>query len=182
MIWAQLVGVVGICILIAVFQFNNRKIILRLQLVSGLVWALHYILLGAFTGAAMNALMSLRNYVFEKYRHNGWMFWISVAVIVMAGLLTWRDWSSVFPLIASIVATIAVWQKNPRHIRFLMIFVPILWFCYNYLNGSYPGMVGDTVTFVSLLVGMYRFDIRKHQDMTKPRVRSLAVSGKTRRG
>jgi hypothetical protein len=168
MIWAQVVGIFGLAVLLLIFQFNDRRIILRLQALSGLIWALQYILLGAYTGAVMNFLMSVRNYLFEKYGHKTYVFWVSLAAIVGSGLMTWADWSSVLPTVASVIATVAVWQKRPRRIRFMMLVVPPLWFAYNVIHGSYPGMIGDTITFCSLLIGIYRFDIRKKQGATVP--------------
>jgi hypothetical protein len=164
MLTAQLVGIAGICLLFATFQFNNRRTILRIQIASGLVWAVHYLLLGALTGALMNGLLSGRNYFFEKYRGKRIILWISLAVLLSAGLLSWKDWSSILPILGSSIGTIAMWQKKPTHIRLLMLAVPPLWFVYNAINGSFPGMLGDTVTFTSVLVGIYRFDIRRQPE------------------
>lgn len=158
---AQILGAIGICLLLATFQFNNRRIILRIQMASGLVWATQYILLGAFTGSALNALMAGRNYLFDRYPHKQIIFWFSLIAIVCAGLLTWQGPISLLPLAGGSFATIAMWQSNPRHIRLLMLAVPPFWFIYNLLVGSYFGMLGDTITFCSVLVGIYRFDIQK---------------------
>lgn len=132
---------------------------LRIQLVSGLVWTLHYILLGALSGAGFNFMTSVRNYLFVRYRKQTWLFWVVIVAYFFTVLVTWKNWTSIFPLVASIVSTIAFWQKNPRHIRFLGLLVPPFWFTYNLLNGSYPGMLGDMITLSSILVGIYRFDV-----------------------
>jgi Bacterial inner membrane protein len=161
MLLAQAIGFIGVGLLVLAFQFNHRQTILRLQLISGLVWATHFFLLGAATGAAMNLLMAGRNYAFDRFRHQRGIFWCLLLVIVGVGLLTWSNWTSSLPLVAGIISTIAVWQKNPRAIRFLSLGVPPLWFAYNLLNGSYPGMAGDTITFCCLLIAIYRFDIRR---------------------
>jgi hypothetical protein len=158
-IWAQLVGAVGIISLIAIFQFNKRRTILRLQLLSGLIWTLHYILLGAYTGAGLNFLAAVRNYLFDKYRKRLFIYWLVVAAFTMITILTWKDWTSILPYVGTIIGTTAMWQKKPSHIRWMFVFVPPFWFVYNALNGSYPGMLGDTITFGSLAVGIYRFDI-----------------------
>ncbi len=167
MLAAQLVGLIGLIVVFAVFQFDNRRTILRLQIASSLIWALHYFLLGALTGSLMNGLLAGRNYFFDKYPGMRITLSVSLLVLITAGLLSWNDWSSILPILGSSIGTIAVWQKNPRHIRFSMLFVPPLWFVYNAINGSYPGMIGDTITFVSVLIGIYRFDIR-HQPEVAP--------------
>ncbi len=159
MIWIQLIGFVGVILLLVMFQVNDRRAMLRIQMVSALTMALHFALLGATTGAAMNVLRSVRNYFFIRYRHKKWLLPVAVGVFVTAGVLTWHGWISVLPIAGTAIGTTALWQKNPRVIRFMSIIVPPLWFVYNYINGSYAGMVGDSITFSSILIGIIRFDI-----------------------
>lgn len=156
---AQIVGGFGILSLIAIFQFNKRRTILRLQLVSGLIWTLHYILLGALTGAGLNFLMSVRNYLFERYRKRMAAYWVMILVFTAATLISWKNWTSILPYIGVVISTTSMWQNKPSHIRWIFAFVPLFWFAYNFLNGSYPGMLGDIITFCSILVGIYRFDV-----------------------
>jgi len=46
-------------------------------------------------------------------------------------------------------------------IRRFALISPPLWFMYNVILGSYPGMIAEAVMFVSNMVGIYRFDILK---------------------
>lgn len=159
MLWVQLIGLVGVGLLLVMFQVNNRRTILRIQMASSLIMALHFTLLGATTGAAMNLLRVTRNFFFIKYRDRKWLLPVALAVFAAAGVLTWHDWTSILPVIGAAIGTTALWQNNPRYIRFLSILVPPFWFVYNFLHGSYAGMLGDTVTFSSVLTGIIRFDV-----------------------
>lgn len=161
MIEAQLVGLVGVAILFAMFQFNKRETILWLMMAAGAVWAAHFFLLGAYTAAIMNILVGIRAYVFDRYRHKAYLQWVMLVVVLIAGVLTWSNWTSTLPLIASVIANFALWEKNPRRIRMMMLMVPPLWFTHNIFNASYAGMLGDAVVFTSLLIAIFRFDIRK---------------------
>jgi Bacterial inner membrane protein len=153
-------GALGIACIIAIFQFNKRQTILRIQLLSGIFWVLHYIFLGAYTGATMNFLSVVRNYLFEHYRKSMYAFWFMLAAYTIAVMVTWHGVISLLPYTAMMIATIALWQKNPRTIRFMYLAVPLFWFTYNTIIHSYPGMIGDTITFVSLVTGIWRFDIK----------------------
>ena len=158
-VWIQLIGFFGVVCILLTFQFNNRKTILRIQLLSGLLWTIHFALLGAFTGSALNLLSSLRNYLFEKYRKHSWIFWLVISAFVIATILTWKNWTSILPFIGVMIGTASMWQKKPQHMRWMFAFVPPFWFAYNALNGSYPGMLGDTIAFVSVVSGIVRFDV-----------------------
>lgn len=180
MIWAQLIGLVGVALIVATWQFNKRKTILRVQLLASLVWTLHFILLGAHTGAAMNFMMAVRNYAFDRYRRKQWVFWLFMVLITAAGVITWQNTTSILPLVATLIATTAVWMKKPHHIRWLMLAVPPLWFTYNAFSGSYAGMLGDTVGFIAVLAGIYRFDIRKNLAL-RPATVKVKSGGTSRR-
>ena len=53
---AQAVGFVGMTLAFISFQQNKRERITFLQMLSSMVWTLHFGLLGAYSGMAMNAM------------------------------------------------------------------------------------------------------------------------------
>lgn len=159
MLIGQLLGLIGIALLVLVFQVNNRRTLLRLQITSCLVWAAYYFFVGAFTGGGLIMIGALRSYLFDKYRRHEWILGAMIVTFGIATLITWHDWTSIMALIAMTIATIAMWQKNPRHIRTISLFVTPFWLTYNILNGSYLGAVADLVTFSSIVIGIVRFDI-----------------------
>lgn len=169
---AQVAGFVGILLLVAIFQVNDRKTMLRLQVASCIVWTLYYFLLGAYTGAGLILLGAVRTFLFAQYRQHEWVLPMMIAALGIATLITWENWTSMFAFCGMMMATIALWQKDPRMIRMLSLTVTPFWLTYNFLGGSYFGMAGDLITFASVLVGIWRFDLipyirrRKQQNMS----------------
>lgn len=159
MVIGQLLGLVGIILLIAVFQVDDRRKLLHIQILSNLTWSAYYVFLGAFTAAGLIALGIVRNHLFDRYRQHEWVFGATIVMYTIVTLITWKDWTSIMAMIGMILATVALWQKNPRHIRFTSLTVTPFWLTYNILNSSYLGVVGDLVTFGSVVIGIYRFDI-----------------------
>lgn len=172
MLLAQLIGLIGVGLLVATFQVNKRSAILKTQVASCLVWSVYYLLMGAFTGAGMVFLGAIRSYVFDRYRRHEWILEASIFVYAMMTLATWKDWTSMLPFMGILITSVALWQKNPRHIRFISFIPTAFWLPYNFLSGSYMGMVGDVVTFSSVLFGIVRFDV-------VPRLRRQFAYGKT---
>ena len=78
---------------------------------------------------------------------------------IIAGAVTSKSWVDSFPVLAQIFGTIAVWQTNPRAIRFIMLAPRPLWFIYNLIVGSYAGMATEIFIFLSVVTGIVRFDI-----------------------
>lgn len=156
---AQLVGIVGIGLLIATFQANSRSMILKIQIVSCLAWSLYYLLMGAYTGAGMVFVGAVRTYVYERFRDHEWIFEVSIVVYALITLLTWKDWTSILPFMGILTASVAMWQKSPQQIRIISLTPTSFWLPYNYSSGSHMGMIGDVVTLSSVIFGILRYDV-----------------------
>lgn len=175
MLLVQLIGFIAVLGAFFMFLANNRHMMLRIHVLSSLLWALHYFLLGAPTGAAVNILRAGRDYAFDRYRNLKWIYPISLGLLVLVAILSWHDWTSIFPIIATVIGTTALWQKSPRKIRYFSLFVPPFWFAYNVTNGSIAGMVNDLIIFSSVVVGIYRFDVHPKIRRRKPVLQEIEV-------
>lgn len=157
-LFIQFVGFVGIMLLLTIFQVNNRKTILYLQIISCIVWALYYALLSSYTPAVLIAIGGVRSYLFEKYREHEWIYEMMIVIYAVATLVTWKNETTILALIGMIIATTALWQKHPRMIRLVSLPAVPFWIAYDVLNGSYMGLIGDMITMTSVVVGFLRFD------------------------
>lgn len=158
----QLIGFIGVCISLFIFQVNKRDSMLKLQMGAAAVYALHFFLLGAITGSSLSIAGGIRNYLFYKQKKRSWLLPAAfIIVFSVVGILTWQGPISLLPVMAMISGTLAFWQKNPKHIRLIALIASPLWLIYNILSGSYPGILAEIVMLLSNVVGIYRFDIRK---------------------
>ena len=178
MLLVQLIGFIAVMGAFLMFLANNRHSMLRIHVFSSLLWALHYALLGAPTGAAVNLLRAGRDYAFDRFRRYKWMYPVSLGALVLVAILSWHNWTSIFPIIATIIGTTALWQKSSRKIRYFSLFVPPFWFAYNVTNGSIAGMVNDLIIFSSVVVGIYRFDIHPRIRRQKPVLQEVEVTSR----
>lgn len=162
----QAVGFVAVLFVFLSFQKNKRINILILMLVGLLIFTVYYVLLQAYIGAIMNLIEA--GMVFVAYKketqkwaqHKLWPF-VFIAVFIIAGILNAKSWVDFLPIAAQIMGTIAVWQTKPRAIRFIMLVPRPLWFTYNLTVGAYAGMVAEIIIFISVVIGIIRFDILK---------------------
>lgn len=168
----QITGFVAVGLTFAVFQVNRRIAMLSLMICSALLYAIHFYFLGAFTGAAMNLLGAGRNFAFIKYsgpKRPKLLPYIFIALFILATIVTWQGIKSLLPLGGMVSGTIAFWQTNPKYIRRIALISPPLWFTYNLISGSYPGMIVEVGLLVSNLIGMYRFDYKLGKKALVPR-------------
>lgn len=159
----QGIGFLGIACSILAFQYKGYRPLVALRAATELFFGIQYILLGAYSGAAMDFLGVFRNGIFLDCDKRGkslrpWRLFFSV-VFVGATLLTWAGPKSILSAVAKVASTIGYGSSNPRLIRLIVLCSSTCWLIYNSLVFSLAGVLGEVVTLASVLIGILRFDI-----------------------
>jgi hypothetical protein len=170
-IFIQSLGFAGLATGLVSFQVNKRKKILGLVIWSSLFWTIHFFLLGAYTGSALNFIGAIRTMAFSKYRDRRrsiFILWGFIAAFGVATALTWQGPLSLLPAFGTISGAFAYWQKTPRSIRMLALLSPPAWLIYNVVSHSYAGVITEVLIFAATLVGIYRLDIQHGKRDKRP--------------
>lgn len=163
----HLIGFVGLATSILAFQFKKHRGIVLCKMSSELIFALQYVLLGAWTAAVLDGISVIRNTLYTAFVKRG----RSTAPIiigfglfvVITGVVTFDGWLSLLPIAAKLLTTISYGMKNEKLLRFITLPSCIMWSIYNLQVGSLGGALGDAMTLISLLIGIYKFDIKKEK-------------------
>lgn len=165
MIVTQLIGGVALVCVVLAYQAETRQRIMYLQFAGSLLFATHFLLLGAMTGAALNLVAALRAFVFAKYKHQKRPLTPLITIIglfVIVCGLTWEGPRSLLPMIAMVASSIGFWQLHTQRIRWMVSATSSpLWLIYNVLSGSIPGIATEVLNMVSALVGLWRYRTKK---------------------
>ncbi len=164
---AQIIGFCGAITYFLVFQQKRRKRILALSVAAAFFFVIHFILLGAYTGAAMNAIGVVRSlvYYFNDKRFFKSKLWLALFIVVAltSCIMTWDDAFSLLPLFSMTTTSISFWLKNEKMIRVITLPTSPAWFIYNLHNGSIAGMATEVIVTSSLLISIIRYDILKRE-------------------
>ncbi len=162
---AQIIGFCGLALNGLSFQQKKRKGILSFQICAAAMFIVHYILLGAYTGAVLNFLGLLRSLVFinndKKWAKSPAWLGVFIVVFSVASVATWVDWYSFLPATAMILTTVSYWLKNETKIRLVTFPSSPCWLVYNIITGSIAGIATEAVVMISLIVAIVRYDILK---------------------
>lgn len=135
------------------------------QLGAAALFTLHFGLIGAVTGAAMNVVNIFRSVVFthgnQRWARGRHWLYIFLAAFIIAGIYSWQGWYSILPIVAMTTGTLAFWMKDTHRIRRIALISPVSWLAYNTISGSYPGMVVEVMILMSIILAMLRFDLHK---------------------
>jgi hypothetical protein len=162
----QGIGCLALLFAILSFQNNKRGKILFYLIIANTLFLLHFGLLDAWAGVAVNILGALRAILFYQKdtkvwaQHPIWMY-VFMAAFIVAGLVTWTNYTSLLPMVGGVADTFALWKRSARSIRFCSLFPRPFWFSYDLLVGSYAGMATEVFVLSSVLMGILRFDILK---------------------
>lgn len=161
MFFIQSLAIIGLVVWASSYHFKKRKSILLVQSTSFVFWIIHFILLGAYTGAALAGVAAARLVLFSFKTKSNWVgkpvvMWGFIFIAIISTVLTASSWWAVFALIGGVFATIASWQNNQQRIRALFIPSHVFWTTYDLLAGSYGGAVSETLLGLSALVGFLR--------------------------
>lgn len=163
---AQIVMLLAFIVMISSFWCKKRENILRLQILSSVLFVTQYILLGAYTGALMNFISIGRAYIFGKKNEcksnskikwgSNWILFGFVAAFIIASIATWDGVISIMALMATLVYTFAMWADKPQYIRLGSNIASVFWFTYNFFVGGYVGCVTETILFSSNTVAIIK--------------------------
>ena len=162
---ANIVGLLAVGMFVMSYQFKTRKILIIFNAGSRLLYVLQYILLGAFSGAALDGVAFVISLIFERRdrgffaRHKALTLVLCYLPVLVAGALTYAGPLSLLPILAVISETIALWLIRERHIRIVSLVGQPLWFTYNIFNLAYGSALGNIIGIVSIGTALVRYDI-----------------------
>lgn len=162
----QIIGGIGYFLLSVSYYRKNKKDILFIQILSYIMFVIHYYLLGGITGSICNLLGLigfLVIYFFEKNHKNKLPLLISpvVLAILIISLLTFKNIYSIFPIFASISVLISFLEKDVHIIRLIGVFSAICWLVYAIYCDSYVAIVFEVLLLLSTFVSVIENNRKK---------------------
>ena len=162
----QIVGFVAMAIIVFSYQQKSHKNILTFQMVSGLLFTLHFLLIGAYTGCISNLIGALRSLIYAnrgKNKITGFKFWPVIFSIVFtaSGIMTWENVFSLFPIVAMVASSVVLWIDSPKINRAFSMPTSACWLIYNIPNRSFAGIATEIFVLASIVIGMIRLDRKK---------------------
>ena len=163
---AQVVGVIAVFLFLLSYQQKNRKNIIIMNALSRILYIVQYIMLGAFSGAALDVLGTVSSVAAEKKdtffikKHKRLVIAILNLLIVGVGLLLYENVFSILPIFGVLFHTGAFWLDNEKTVRRLSLIGSPFWLAYNLFSQAYGSAVGDMLSMASIIIAMIRYDAK----------------------
>ena len=164
-ILSNIFGFLGICCTVIIYQQKNRRSLLISKLLSDAVWLLHYLFLGAYSGAAIAAIGACRELVFVN-RDKKWgksKLWLPlfITVSIICTALTWKNVFSLFTCIASCTSVIGFYIGKPKLSRILSFPISACMLTYDIASNSIAGIINEIFALCSSILGIIILDRKR---------------------
>lgn len=159
----NVLGIVGILASIIGFQTRKHQQLMVCRTTNEMAFGIQYILLGAYTGAAMNFIGCLRNILFSrlvKKNRSTIPLRITFSLLFCAFAYLTRDGiKSALIALAKVISTVAYGTANLFFARVTILVSSTIWLIYNLFVRSYAGAFNEVMTIASIIIGILRIDI-----------------------
>ena len=159
----QVIGFLALLAFIISYQTKSNRRLFLYQMLGVCLFAVQFVLLGAFSGCISLLLTAVRNVMMSKYRDWKWVgnrIWPIIFCVLFTVVLyvTWAGPISLLSYIASVVSTIFYWTNNAKSIRMANLCVcSPCWIVYDFIVGSWGGIVSELLSMISIVVSIFRF-------------------------
>lgn len=162
-LFAQAIGFIGTIIIVIGMQQKKYGRIVLCKISNELISAIHYLLLGGYTGMIINFASCVTNGVYWYRNTKGkstLVFQILFgAMFVVLGALSWHGPISILVVAAKLISSVSLGINNPRVIRILNLISNPCWLVYNIYMGSIAGIISDILVISSVVIAVVRLDI-----------------------
>ena len=160
----MIVGLAAVFFFLLSFQLPRRAGIIACNVTSRVLYVLQYLLLLAFEGAVMDisaipsSVLAARKHTPFVQKHRALILVLVNGLVVGLGLLVWRNWLSIVPVIGVLFETNALWLTKEKNIRWLSLIALPFWLFYNVCCGAYGAALGNVLAAASIITAMLRYD------------------------
>jgi len=135
------------------FHLKDSNKILIFGIIATIISSISYLLLNAYTGMAMCFVAIVRNLLFTKDKKNTLNLTLIFILTIIASIFTFNNYFCLFNIIATLIYTYALWQKNTKTYKLLGVIVNGLMIIYDIYINSVFGVILISIAFISSIVG-----------------------------
>ena len=163
---AQIIGVIGAGLAMIAAQMKDKKKYLLFYAISYGFFVVNMLLLKAYAGAINCVILTILTIISTRYEKRKFPIWLAISfaiVILIGNIITYSDFFSLLPAIASYIYLFILLSKNMKMVRKSTVALRLLWAIYDFIVKAYTTFALDIFSFISSLIAIYRLDIKKQK-------------------
>lgn len=159
----QVAGVVAFTITAIGFFQKDEKKLKTVLTVSGIFWMINFWFLGSYTSFVITLINTIRQLISRIYHESSYekrlkLTYFFVIVNIIGGVLSWQNWISIFPTLAAIVVTIALFLWKSKKMRVGLFLSEACWTVNNIYYANIGGLCANTLNIPLLIFHILKKD------------------------
>ena len=140
---AQGIGLLGSAIVISAFAQKSDTRFKAFAVVGNIIFAIHFLMLGAYAGLFINLANAFRNGLSIKYKNHNSFVYVFIALYLVIGGLLYESLKDIFPIISGVVGSYGMYKLSGFKLRACFMISSGAWLVY--------GIIYKSVSYTHLL-------------------------------
>lgn len=170
---AQSFGIIAMLFNILSYQGKTQRAVNILQFCGALLFSVNFLMLGATVGGILNIIAAFRSLIFfnKEKLHADRFIWFLVFILIYIAvyILNFTVFGTnptvknliieILPVVGMSALNIGLMRKNASDIRKFGLISSPAWLIYNIAAGSWGAIICESLTLISIMIGIFRHDI-----------------------
>lgn len=160
-LFGHFLGFIAVALFFYSYQRTKKSEIMIIQTVATALSCIQYLLIGATSGFALNIVCIIRNFAFyyrDKKNKTGMVTpAIFAAATAVMSIFSWEGIHSILITLGLVINTLCMGIFDAKRFRKTILISSSLILAYNIFAHSYSGMVSETISLISAIIGIIRY-------------------------
>ena len=153
----QIFGTIATILSIVSLLSTKKKKLLKMQLMSNILFTFQYIVLKARSAAFVSVIAILRSIFFSNNKHRKSKVSFLISLALFAGIFSYNGTLlSLIPIMNAIFCIIGASQKDIRKYKVIYGICSTIWIYYNIRVGAYIVILSNICEIISAIIGYKR--------------------------
>lgn len=157
----HVLGFVSVGLFFVSYQCTQKRKLMVIQTVATALSCVQYLLIGAFSGFALNLVCIMRNLAFyyrDKYKRTDLVLPVLFSLCMAgASAFSWEGTHSLLITLGLVVNTMCMGVCGAKDFRKTILVSSSLILVYNIFAFSYSGILSESISLLSVVIGIIRY-------------------------
>ena len=157
----HILGFISVGLFFYSYQRTKKSKIMIIQTVATALSCVQYLLIGAFSGFALNIVCIIRNFIFfyrDRNRSTKLTSPVLLALcLAVVSIFSWEGIHSLLITLGLVVNTVCMGIFNAKTFRKTILISSSLILIYNIFASSYSGILSESMSLISVIIGIVRY-------------------------
>ncbi len=154
-------GFISVGLFFYSYQRTKKSKIMIIQTVATALSCIQYLLIGAFSGFALNVVCIIRNFVFfyrdRKHKTDLTTPVLFALCMAVVSFFSWEGAHSLLITLGLVINTVCMGVFDAKKFRKTILISSSLILIYNIFASSYSGILSESISLVSVVIGIVRY-------------------------